>query len=113
MSSEIKFRVVKGINDLPPRFPKVITIGASGLDLDIVEKFNAIALDVQVSNKDATTATVSLNGEVGYTLGSGNDQTHNNVQVSTINITGITTGFVIIQTIPLNELKKVGALEEA
>ena len=113
MADTAKFKIVKGINDLPPRNIKVFKIGASGLDLNIVEKYNSMALDVQISNKDAGTATVQINGEIGYTLGSGDDQTHNNIQASSISVTGITSGFVILQLIPLPELRKVGAVEEA
>lgn len=113
MAGEIKFRVVKSINDLPPRYIKVLEFGASGLDVNINEKYQAIALDLQISNKDASVATVSINGETGYTIGSGADQTHNNVQVSTLNVSGVTSGFAILQLIPLSELRKVGAVEEA
>lgn len=109
----IKFKVVKSINDLPPRQIKVLEFGASGLDVNINEKYQAIAMDIQISNKDASVATVSINGETGYTIGSGADQTHNNVQVSTITVTGVTSGFAILQLIPLSELRKVGAVEEA
>jgi len=110
-SQASRFRVIKSINDLPPRIPKTIIIGSSGLNLDVISKYNSIAFDIQISNKDATTATVSLNGEIGFTLGSGADQTINNTQVSTINITGITTGFVLIQIVPISELQKLGAVE--
>lgn len=111
--SEVKFKVVKSINDLPPRMVKVVEFGASGIDLNINEKYKAIAMDLQISNKSAGTATVSINGEVAYTIGSGADQTHNNVQVSTLSVTGVATGFAILQIIPLSELRKVGAVEEA
>lgn len=113
MAGEVKFKVVKSINDLPPRTIKVLEFGASGLDVNINEKYQAIALDLQISNKDASTATVSINGETAYTIGSGADQTHNNVQVSTLNVAGVTSGFAILQLIPLSELRKVGAVEEA
>lgn len=113
MSSQIQYRVTKSINDLPPRNVKVVEFGATGVDLNINEKYKAIAMDIQISNKSAGVATVSINGEVAYTIASGADQTHNNVQISTISVTGVATGFVVLQIIPISELKKLGAVEES
>ena len=106
-----QYVIVKSINDLPPRFPKVIKISTDPTEINLVEKFRSIAMDVQVSNKGGSQANVSLNGEIAYQLASGSDQTHNNVQVSSIKVTGITSGFIIVQLSAISELQKLGAVE--
>jgi len=106
-----QYKVLRSTRDLPPR--RVITkiITADPFTLDLIATHNSIAFDVLIKNRDAVNASVIIDENVGYTLGTGETAQHSDIQTTQVQVTGITTGFVILHVLDLQLLKRLQAVE--
>lgn len=110
--SQSKFEINVPSSQLPPATVKVFAYSGSDLEKDIYQTYRAVAISLKIINSHASNAiTVSIDGQPSFTIPASSLINLDDIQYTTLSLSGTGTGEVILKVIPQNRLVSSQLLE--
>ena len=104
------YQVIRSVRDLPPRDIKVFTL-TNPIDIDLVGQHGELGFDIEIDNQEANPATVTLNDQDTFTVPANSSKAFSDILLQRFRVTGITTGVVIVNVLPIKLLQRLNAVE--
>lgn len=110
--SSASYKITRPLKELPPSRPFVQII-TQDTEIDFARKFQVIAIDQVIRNKDVVGASVTLNEQKAFTIDAGDTFEEDNVSIYYVRISNVTNAVLVCHVMDISTLVKYGAIELA